>query len=416
MAIDPYRQLLKIPGIPTLLLVGMLARVPATATTMALTLHVATVLGLGYTKAGLITMASTIGMAIGSPLSGRLVDKHGLRPVIIVTTVAQMVFWACAWTLPFPVLVGAAALAGLLGPPVFSVTRQCLAAMVPPQQRRTGFSLDSMLVELSYMMGPALAVAGITILGSTVTMLLIGSGMTVAGLGLIVLNPPTRSAAEEAEHEERAGKVPRREWFTPAFGALLGTAVATTFVLAATELALVATMTNAGQTQWIGLAVGIWCVYSLVGGFVYGGLPRGFSPLTLIAAMGLLTAPVGLASGDWRWLVLALLPAGILCAPSLSSAVDRLSSWVPATARGEAMGFHGTALLIGNAAAAPVAGAVIDGPGPAWAFMVAGLVGVAMVLVALPFWRRRPTGASPVPVEAPAEVQTASTPAPSQVG
>ncbi|MFC4014853.1 MFS transporter [Nonomuraea purpurea] len=399
MALDPYRRLLKIPGVPTLLLVGLLARVPTTATGMALTLHVAEMLDLGYTKAGLITLASTVGMAIGSPLSGRFVDKYGLRPVVTVTTAAQAAFWACAWALPFPVLVGTAALAGLLGLPVFSVTRQCLAALVPEAQRRSAFALDSMLVELSYMTGPALAVAGLTTLGSGITMTVIGVGMTVAGVGLIVLNPPTRSAAELEEQAERA--TPRRQWLTPAFVALLGTTAAATFVLTATELSLVATMDHTGQTAWIGLAVGIWCVFSLVGGFVYGGLSRGMSPLVLIAGMGLLTIPVGLVGEDWHWLVLALLPAGLLCAPALSSTVDVLSRWVPSGARGEAMGFHGTALLIGGAISAPIAGAVIDGSGPEWAFVVAGLVGVVMVLVAAPFWRRRPA-------PAPARLETAA--------
>jgi sugar phosphate permease len=54
------------------------------------------------------------------------------------------------------------------------------------------------------------------------------------------------------------------------------------------------------------------------------------------------------------------------------------------------MGFHGTALLMGGAASSPIAGAIIDGSGPTWAFVVAGVVGVAMVVVAFPFWRNRP--------------------------
>ncbi|MEU0570085.1 MFS transporter [Nonomuraea sp. NPDC005983] len=386
MAIEPYRRLLRLPGVRALLLVGLLARVPSTATGMALTLHVVNGLGLGFGKAGLVTMASTIGMAVGSPLSGRFVDRHGLRPVLTITTVAQAAFWASAWALPFPALVAAAALAGLLGLPVFSVIRQCLAALVPVEQRRLGFSLDSMLVELSYMVGPALAVAGVTTFGSGPTLAVIAVGMTGSGVALIVLNPPTRSAEEL---EALAVKTPRRQWLTPGFVALLGTTAAATFVLTATELSLVGTMEHAGQTQWVGLAVGIWCLYSLLGGFVYGGLSRGFSPLLLIAAMGALTVPVGLAGGDWWWLILALLPAGVLCAPALSSTVDTVSRWVPAGARGEAMGFHGTALLIGGASSAPIAGAIIDAHGPAWAFVVAGLAGVAMVVVALPFWRRR---------------------------
>ncbi|WP_245642657.1 MFS transporter [Nonomuraea candida] len=380
---------------------GLLARVPSTATVMALTLYVAEVMHLGYTRAGLITAATTIGMAVGSPLSGRFVDKYGLRPVLAVTTVAQALFWGSAWALPYPVLAVAAGLAGLLGLPVFSVTRQCLAALVPIAQRRTGFALDSMLVELSYMMGPALAVAGITTFGGVVTLTVIGAGMTLAGLGLIVLNPPTRSAEEI---EEQSVKVPRRRWLTPAFVALLGTTAAATFVLTATELSLVATMNQAGHTAWVGLAVAIWCAFSLIGGFVYGGLSRGLSPLVLIAGMGLLTIPVALVGGGWHWLVLALLPAGLLCAPSLSSTVDVLSRWVPSAARGEAMGFHGTALQLGGAAAAPVAGAVIDGAGPPWAFVLAGGVGVAMVLAALPFWRRRPPSTPSGPATPPRPV------------
>nr|BFE88505.1 hypothetical protein GCM10020093_111060 [Planobispora longispora] len=202
---------------------------------------------------------------------------------------------------------------------------------------------------------------------------------------LILLDPPTRS---DEEKEEAAEKVPRGEWLTPGLVTLLGTASAATFILTATELSLVATMDRAGDTAWIGLAIGVWCLYSLLGGFVYGGLPRGFSPLVLIGGMGLLTVPVGLVGGGWWWLVVALLPAGVLCAPGLSSTVEAVSRWVPAGARGEAMGLHGTALLIGGGVAAPIAGAIIDSAGPGWAFAAAGLVGVVMVLVALPFWRR----------------------------
>src|SRR5690606_38194954 len=118
-----------------------------------------------------------------------------------------------------------------------------------------------------------------------------------------------------------------------------------------------------------------------------------------IGLMGALTVPVGLVSGGWWWLVLALLPSGMLCAPSLSSTVESITRWVPAGARGEAMGLYGTALLIGGAASAPIPGQVIDLYGPSWAFAVAGAVAVLMVLVALPFSRRgeaRRSAAAPV--------------------
>ncbi|MFF5243168.1 MFS transporter [Streptosporangium sp. NPDC000095] len=387
MAFEPYRRLLAIPGVRSLLLVGMVARIPSTAIAITLTMHVVdpSGLGLGFAAAGLVTMASTVGMAVGSPLAGRFVDSHGLRPVLVVTTLAQLAFWSTAWAMPFPLLLAAAVPAGLLSLPVFSVIRQCLAALVPVDQRRMGFSLDSMIVEVSYMTGPALAVAGVTLLGSVPTMGIVAAGLVVSGTTLIVLNPPVRS---DEELRRPQGRIPRRRWLTPGMLGLLGTVAAATFVLAATELSLVATMQRGGDTAWIGLAIGLWCAYSLIGGFVYGMLPRGVSPLVLIGAMGALTVPVGLVGGDWHWLVLALLPAGVLCAPALSSTIETVSRWVPVGARGEAMGLHGTALLIGGGAAAPIAGVIIDGSGPGWAFAAAGLVGVLMVLVALPFWRR----------------------------
>ncbi|MEU6743562.1 MFS transporter [Streptosporangium sandarakinum] len=387
MAIEPYRRLLALPGVRTLLLVGMIARIPSTATGITLTLHINNTLGLGWLEAGGAGAATTVGMAVGSPLAGRFVDRYGLRPVLFVTTFAQLAFWSTAWVLPYPVLVVASVVAGLLALPVFSVIRQCLAALVPPHQRRIGFSLDSIMVELSYMTGPALGVLGVTQLGSAWTMCAVAIGLTGSGAALILLNPPTRSAEELSAP---AGRVPRRRWLTSGVVALLGTAAAATFVLTASELALVATVKDAGDTAWTGVAIGVWCLYSLVGGFVYGMLPRGASPLVLIGGMGLLTVPVGLVSGDWRWLLLALLPAGLLCAPGLSSTVESLSRRVPAAARGEAMGLHGTALLIGGAASSPIAGAIIDHGGPGWAFAAAGLVAAGMVLVALPFWRRMP--------------------------
>ncbi|MBG0829281.1 MFS transporter [Planomonospora sp. ID67723] len=398
MAIEPYRRLLALPGVRTLLLVGLLARIPSTAVGLTLTLHIRG-LGLGWFEAGAVGTATTVGMAVGSPLAGRFVDRYGLRPVLLVTGAAQLVFWTSAWALPYLALVVASVAAGLLALPVFGVIRQCLAAVVPVEQRRTGFSLDSMLVELAYMTGPAFAAAGTVALGSTWTMCLVAVGLAGSAAALILLDPPVRSDEEEERPEKR---VPRGEWLTPGLVTLLGTASAATFVLIATELSLVATMERTGDTAWIGVAIGGWCLYSLIGGFVYGGLSRGFSPLVLIGAMGLFTVPVGLVGlvgGGWGWLVAALIPAGVLCAPGLSSTVEAVSRRVPAGARGEAMGLHGTALLVGGALAAPVAGAVIDGAGPGWVFVTAGLVSVVMVLVALPFWRRSASRAeAPQPV------------------
>jgi MFS family permease len=383
MNLAPYRIVLAQPGVRRLMVVGLLARVPLTAIGMVITLHVVTSLDMGYAEAGIAGALGMAGAGVGSPLAGRLVDRLGARPVIAVTTVAQAVYWAAAPSLGYLPLVVFGFLAGALSIPLFSVMRQFAAAMVPGEQRRTAFALDSMVVELCFMVGPALGVAGVTTLGSPTTMYALGAGLVFGGVAIIVLNPPIRSADEE---REAAGR--RWAWLNRQMIMLLGVTAATTFVLAGTELAIVATLRGQGSTGWAGLVIAVWCAYSLVGGFVYGALRTEISPLLLVGGLAVFTVPVGALTGAWPWLLLLLIPAGVLCAPSLAATVDSVSRWVPAGARGEAMGLHGTALTIGIALGAPAAGAVIDAFGPAWGFAAAGGVGAVLVALAVPFWPR----------------------------
>ncbi len=394
-AIEPYRRLFRLPGIPSLVALGLLTRIPATATGLTITLHVVQTLGLSWAQAGIAGTASTVGIAVGSPLLGRVVDRRGARAVVAVTSAVQLVFWLVAPSLPYEALVGAAFVGGLLMLPVFGLIRQCVAAMVPKEQHRTGFALDSMAVELSYMIGPAVGAAAVSTLSSTVAMRSVGIGFALAGLGLFLLNPPTRSAEELAEGPHQ--KVPTRRWLNTRVLTIFGVTSALTFVLTATDLAIVATLEKAGDAAWIGLVIGLWCFASLVGGFVYGVLPRGFSPLVMIGGLCALTIPVGFVGGGWWWLIPALIPGGLLCAPSLSTTVDYVNKSVPAAARGESMGLHGTFLTIGVSSAGPVAGVIIDTWGPNWAFTGAGAIGLALVLVAVPFWRLAPREVVKVP-------------------
>jgi MFS family permease len=384
--VEPYRRVLAIPGARTLLLVGLVARIPVMAGGLTLTLYVVTGLKLGFLQAGLVGAASTGGTAVGAPVAGRFVDRCGLRPVVAITTFTELAFWSSAAFLPYWLLVGGAFAGGVLALPVSSVVRQCLAVAVPAERRRTAFALDSMLIEVGYMAGPAVAVAVTTAVGSGWALDLVGLGLAGSGMTLLVLNPPIR--ADDAPTVSKAG-LPRRQWLTPALAGLLGVTFAAAFVVIAVELSVVAVLKADAATGWTGLAIGLFSLSSMAGGFAYGALSRGFSPLVMVGGMAALTVPVGLA-GPWPLLCLALIPAGMLCAPAISTTVDTLSQWVPAGARGEAMGLHSTALTLGLAVSAPVTGCVIDTWGARWSFAVAGLAGIVLVVFATPLWRRAP--------------------------
>jgi MFS family permease len=71
---------------------------------------------------------------------------------------------------------------------------------------------------------------------------------------------------------------------------------------------------------------------------------------------------------------------------------------VPAAVRGEAMGWHGSALTLGGAVGAPLVGWGIDHGGWQGGFELAGFVGLGMALVGLAIQAlRRRTPAASVP-------------------
>ncbi|GHJ13624.1 MFS transporter [Micromonospora sp. AKA38] len=405
MNLKPYREALALPGLRSLLLVSVLARIPLTAVGVTLTFYVVLDLGRGYGAAGLVGAAATVGTAIGAPLLGRLVDRHGLRPVLLLCTIVEGVFWAAAPTLSYPVLLPAAFLAGLLALPVFSVVRQSIAALVPAEQRRPAYALDSMSVELSFMVGPAAAVALATTVTPRLTLWAVGAGIVASGICFWLLNPPTRGVDDPAG-PRRA--VPRREWLTPRLLSVLAVSLAATLVLGGTDVAVVAVLRAGGEVGWTGVVLAVWAVASLVGGFAYGAVSRSFSPLALVAVLSLTTIPVGLGGSHWWLLALALIPTGALCAPTIAATADAVSRLAPPDVRGLAMGLHGSAVTVGIALGAPLAGAVIDASAPAWGFAVTGAVGVLVALVVLPVELRHrrtappPATVTPEPDRAPA--------------
>ena len=368
-----YRAVLALPGVTPLVALSLVARVPASAAGIVLTLHVVLTLDLGYAAAGAVGAASTVGMALGAPLLGRLVDRRGLRTMLAVTLVAEALFWGVAPVLSYPVLLGAAFVGGLLSTPVYSVIRQSLAALVPEGQRRPAFALDSMAVEVSYIVGPAAGSLMVVQFGSPATMYALGAAWVGSGLALWVLDPATR-AGDPADD----GAAPAvREWLDRRLvGALLVTAAGVMMIFG-TELSVIAAVQVSGPVYAIAVVNAVWCLSSLVGGFVYGAASRTSSVYVLVAALGAATLLVGLG-GEWWSFALLLVPAGLLTAPGLAAGSERVSLLAPEPARGVVTGLHGSAITLGAAVGTPLAGLLIDTASPAAAVVVIGLVGTAL--------------------------------------
>lgn len=403
MSIARYRAVLRLPGVARLLGFAVVARIPQTASGVVLTLHVVDRLGLGYAPAGAVVTAATIGMAVSGPWRGRVVDRRGLRRALLPSVLGSAVSWGMVPFVGFGPLVAVAFAGGVLGVPIFGVVRQSLSVLVPAEQRRTAFALDSIGTETSFLVGPAAGVLLATQLSPVIALLSVGAGSVLSGLALMALNPQTRSGkggeSQTGPGESQTGSVSGGasdkgvlHWYAPGLLAVLAAALAAGLVLAGTEVALIAHLRESGALSLTGLIFLAWSGASAIGGAVYGGMHRSVPPIVLLFWLALLTVPVGLAPAP-ALLTLTILPAAALCAPLISSTAEEVSRLVPEQARGEAMGWHGSALTIGSALGAPLAGAAIDAVSPWTGFAAVGAIGGGLAALGLALQRgRRPTG------------------------
>lgn len=421
-----YKKLLAVRPIRRLLVVGMIARIPHSAAGVLLTLHIVLTLGQGYAAAGAAAAVMTIGIAVGAPWRGRRVDTVGLRRALIPSVVSEAVIWSIVPHVPYEWLLALVFVGGLLTLPIFSVVRQSLGVMAGGEQRRTAFALDAITTELVFMIGPAVGAIAATTGYSVIGLTVVGLSTSVAGLFLMWFNPPTRSAVPDEDyeadqqegaeaaivaaapahlHEAAAELAPvaagglRRSglrhkvahnfvWFTAAVAAVFAVAAGAGMVLSGTDVGIVAALETGGHQGEIGLVFVFWCAASVVGGLLYGAMHRPVSPVVLLLGMAALTIPMGFARDTLTLCLLSLLP-GLLCAPVLSAASEKVAEIVEEGRRGEAMGWYGSALTAGVALGAPLAGVFIDGIGPSAGFVSVGAAGVILCLFGLALQRRR---------------------------
>ncbi|WP_449372396.1 MFS transporter [Arthrobacter psychrolactophilus] len=162
-------------------------------------------------------------------------------------------------------------------------------------------------------------------------------------------------------------------------------------VLTGVNVGMVAMMQHNDTSSDLGIVFLFWCGASIIGGIVYGALKRSVNPLWLLGAMAVLIIPMGYATNAWSLGLLSILP-GLLCAPVLTSSAEHIADLVTEKRRGEAMGWYGSSMTIGNAMGAPFAGAMIDSIGPWAGFAIVGIICAVLAilgLLAMGIWRRR---------------------------
>lgn len=340
-----------------LVISSVLARLPGGMVQLAVVLVIQHRSSLAAAGAAAAVLA--VGTAVIGPFRGRTTDRLGARRVLLTSGIAQgagLLGLLIAVTASAPVVIDVL-LAGVIGvstPPVNPVMRTIWSRKFSGATRRTAFSLESVLLDLTYIAGPAL-VAVVAAAGSALWTLVLTGLMCVCGCLLL-------AAAPESRDWQASSSGPRHwlgAWRSASLRRLLPLGFFVTGSITVIELALVAFARSHGEPSASGYLIALFSVGSMAGGLVYGAMTLRSGVLRQLAVVAAcLGAGYILSALASSVVVLAVTIAitGLFLAPSITleySAVDEVVD--PATAT------ESFALLNASGQGGSAAGAVLAG-------------------------------------------------------
>jgi MFS family permease len=389
-ALQRYRRVLAAPGVARLEAAAVLARMPIGIDSLAIVLFIQARTG-SFARAGAVAGAFGLAIAITTPLQGRLIDRLGHARVLLPLAAGHAAGLAALVALgfagaPLAALMAAGALAGATLPPVGAVIRPLLPELLAdsPELLGTAYALDSVLIEIVFMLGPlltAVMVSAVSPAGS----LIAACGLVLVGAGALVATPASRAwAPQRAAERHRLGPL-----VAPGVRTIVLVTLPLSICLGMTEVAIPAFATHEGDRGAAGVLLALWSVGSAVGGLTYGarqhGSAVGLRYVRLVVLFPLTIVPLLAASSVGVMLPLALV-AGLGIAPVFAVANELVADVAPAGMATEAFTWPVTAISLGIAGGSALAGVVVEADG--WRTAVATGVAAAMVAGALAVLRR----------------------------
>jgi MFS family permease len=383
-----YAAVLRVPYVTPLIAATLLARFPIGINALAIVLYLRAERG-SFAVAGAVAGALAAGSGIGAPVQGRLVDAFGQRRVlpplgfIHAAALGAIVATAEAGATT-AVLIACGVVAGFAIPPTSSVLRSMWPGLLRDRQELipAAYALDSVLIELIFVLGPLLTAVIATVL-SPPAALIVSAVSVIAGTLSFTALPPSRALQPDRDRP-RAGLLGALA--SPGVRTLVVTSLPAGVGIGICEVTLPAFSHEMGATATAGILLALWSIGSAGGGLFYGALhhrpPLQRVHLFVAAALPVSLLPMA-AAPSVPVMALLVIPAGMFVAPLLATR-NELIGWVaPEGARTEAYTWPVTAFVGGIAIGSAVAGTLVEEASWQTAFLVAGAVAAVGSLLAI---------------------------------
>jgi MFS family permease len=355
-----------------------------------------------YAVAGLASATLGVAMAVMAPVLGRLADRRGPRPVLLVQAVVYPLLLALLVAVvlggaPAGAVIGASAAAGL-ATPLVSGTVRALWSRTDARLRGTAFALDATATELVFVAGPS-TVAALAVFATPAVAVGVAGALAVGGALTVATSGAMRSWV--AVPGDRAGVFATVR--SPGMPRVLLSGAAVMLGFGALEVAIPAFADQAGSPGLSGVLLAVWSLGSVAGGLWFGArvlglsLPRQYRWLLLGVTIGL--APLAWVSSPWALGVLLFL-GGTVIAPTLTVQNSLVGSIAPVHATTEAFTWLSTITVGASAIGAALGGALIEGPSGVPGALVLATLGAALAVVVTLVPGRRPSVEVPAAREA----------------
>lgn len=386
-----YQDFFRQPGVPWLMIVGLLTRMPVGMVGLALLLHLREALG-SFAIAGSLAGIYFVALAVGGPIQGRIMDRSGPRRVVALTSIVHPLGLIATLLLadraaPLPAIASAAVVAGLFAVPKMVLIRTLWRhRFVDEEDRRRAFSLDAVLVELNFTLGPAI-VAGIVAAAGARAAFATAIGVSIASVLLFLASGVMRHFPGGST-EERHLLGPLRQ------GRLVAVLAATMGFTAAVGLVDVGYpgyATSLGLTAFGGILLALNAFGSAIGGAIFGGMRFRVSVerqfVLVVGCMALPLAAHQLIDGLTAFGVAAFI-TGLTIAPAIACQSVLISRLTPSQYITEAFTWSSTSIVAGLGAGMAMGGWLIEASGAKAPFL-AGAALTAAVSAALLVGLRR---------------------------
>ncbi len=379
-----YRDLFTESGTGSFAVAGLIARLPLPMTGIGIITLLSQQRG-GFALAGAVSATFVLAYALLSPHISRYVDRYGQARVLPAATVLSMFGFliliagsfrqVADWAL-FP----GALLAGFM-PSMSAMVRARWTTLYRGQPRlQTAYSLETVLDELTFIVGPPLSI-GLSVTLFPEAGLLLAALLLFSGVFALVIQratePPVVAARRDCASRSviRITVVQLLTLLMVAMGVIVGTV----------DIGSVAWAADWGQPVAASLVLSAYAVGSCLAGLLYGSLTLTV-PLHRLLWLGAMatavtTLPLVLAT-NLLALAAAVLVAGLFFAPTMIIALSLIERQVSENQLTEGMTWLLAGLNVGVALGAALAGQVVDSRGPQVGFAVALSGGVVVMLVA----------------------------------